>query len=82
LSSQAYLVAKTLRGDNGNLVAYSLVGLEVEGEFGVVSFDDDFRRLLDGLNIELVHAQNLVVCPIEGQSQARAFRPSCERDPC
>jgi hypothetical protein len=44
-----YLVAKTLRGDDGDFIADALVGLEVEGEFGVVAFDDDFGRLLDGL---------------------------------
>lgn len=36
------LVAKTLRGNDGDFIAYSLVGLEVERELGVVSFDDDF----------------------------------------
>jgi hypothetical protein len=46
---QQYLVAKTLRGDDGDFIADALVGLEVEGEFGVVAFDDDFGRLLDGL---------------------------------
>lgn len=45
----AYLVAKTLRGDNGDFIAYSLIGLEVEGEFWVVSFDDDLGGLLHGL---------------------------------
>ena len=44
-----YLIAKTLRGDDGDLVADALVGLEVEGEFGVVALDDDFGRLFDGL---------------------------------
>jgi len=43
------LVAKTLRRNDGNLIADSLVGLKVEREFGVVSLDDDFGRLLDGL---------------------------------
>lgn len=45
----ADLVAKTLGGDDGDLIAYPLVGLEVEGELWVVAFDDDFGRLLDGL---------------------------------
>ena len=44
-----YLVAKTLRGDDGDLIANALVGLEVEGEFWVVALDDDFGRLFDGL---------------------------------
>lgn len=47
------LVAKTLRGNDGDFIAYSLVGLEVERELGVVSFDDDFGRLLDGLERQL-----------------------------
>ena len=46
---EAYLVSKTLRGNDGNLVAYSLVGLKVEGEFWIVALDDDFGRLLNGL---------------------------------
>ena len=45
----SYLVAKTLGGDDGDFIADALVGLEVEGEFGVVAFDDDFGRLFDGL---------------------------------
>ena len=51
-SNSTHLVAKTLGGDNGDLVAYSLVGLKVEGEFGVVSFDDDFGGLLDSLCLD------------------------------
>ena len=39
--SVADLVTKTLRSNNGDLIADTLVGLEVEGEFGVVPFDDD-----------------------------------------
>ena len=40
-SGEGYLVAKTLRGNDGNFIANSLIGLEVDGELGVVSFDDD-----------------------------------------
>jgi len=43
------LVPKTLRRDYSDLIADALVGLEVEGEFGVVPLDDDFGGLLDGL---------------------------------
>ena len=46
---KAYLVAKALRGDNCNFIANALVGLEIEGKFWVVAFDDDFGRLLNGL---------------------------------
>ena len=46
----ADLVAKTLGGDDGDFIAYALVGLEVESELWVVAFDDDFGRFLDGLS--------------------------------
>ena len=45
----ADLVAKTLRSNDGDLIANTLVGLEIEGEFGVVPFDNDLGRFLDGL---------------------------------
>lgn len=44
-----YLVAETLGGNDGDLIAYSLVGLEVEGELGVVSLDNDLGGLLNCL---------------------------------
>ena len=46
---KADLVAQALGGYDGNFIADSLVGLEVEGEFGIVSFDDDLCGLLDRL---------------------------------
>jgi hypothetical protein len=45
----ADLVAKTLGGDDGDFIAYALIGLEVESELWVVAFDDNFGRFLDGL---------------------------------
>ena len=45
----ADLVAKTLRSNDGDLIANTLVGLEVEGEFGIVPFDNDLGRFFDGL---------------------------------
>jgi hypothetical protein len=36
-----YLVAKTLRRNNGDFIANALVGLEVEGELGVVTLNDN-----------------------------------------
>ena len=45
----ADLVAKTLRSNDGDLIANTLVGLEIEGEFGVIPFDNDLGRFLDGL---------------------------------
>lgn len=44
-----YLVAEAFGGDDGDFVADSLVGFEVEGELGVVALDDDFGGFLHGL---------------------------------
>ena len=43
------LVPQFLGGDDGDLLTYPLVGVEVEGETGVVLLDDDPSGLLDGL---------------------------------
>ena len=43
------LVAKTLRGNNSDLIANPLVGFKVECEFGVVALDNDLRGFLNGL---------------------------------
>lgn len=43
------LVSKTLARDDGDLLAYSLVGVKVESQSSVVLLDDHSRRLLDGL---------------------------------
>lgn len=51
----AHLVSQSLRSDDCNFVAYSLVGLEVESELGVVSLDDDLGGLLDGLGSDTTH---------------------------
>ena len=45
----SYLVAKTLGGNDGDLIANALVGLEVESQLGVVALDDDLGGALDGL---------------------------------
>ena len=45
----ADLITKTLRSNDGDLIANTLVGLEVEREFGVVAFDNDLGRFLDSL---------------------------------
>lgn len=52
---RAYLVSESLASDDGDFVAYPLVGLEVECEFGVVALNDDFGRLLDGLGTNATH---------------------------
>jgi hypothetical protein len=43
------LVAKALRGNNGNLIAETLVGLEIERQPGVVTLNDDLGRFLNSL---------------------------------
>jgi hypothetical protein len=50
-----YLVAETLRGDNCDFIANSLVGLEVEGQLGVVSLNDDLGGLLNCLGTNATH---------------------------
>ncbi len=59
-----YLVAETLRSNDCNLIADSLVGLEVEGQLGVVSLNDDLGGLLDGLGTNATHD-----CGCEGLSK-------------
>jgi hypothetical protein len=51
----SYLVAKTLRSNDGNLIADSLVGLEIESQLGVVSLDNDLCGLLNGLGTNATH---------------------------
>ena len=55
LLSSSYLVAKTLGSNDGNLIADSLVGLEVEGQLGVVPLNDNFGGLLNGLSTNATH---------------------------
>lgn len=50
-----HLVPQPLAGNQSNLIAYSLVRLEVEGEFGVVALDNDLGRLLDRLRSDTTH---------------------------
>lgn len=55
LSRRSYLVAEALRGNDGDLIADSLVGLEIEGQLRVVSLNDDLGGLLDGLGTNATH---------------------------
>lgn len=55
LCVHAYLVAQALGGDNSDLIADALVGLEVESEARVVALDDDLGRLLDRLSPDATH---------------------------
>lgn len=58
----ANLVSKTLGRDDRNLVADSLVGLEVESESGVVPLNDDLGGLLDGLGTNATHVGGVFGC--------------------
>lgn len=74
-----HLVAKTLRGNDGDFIADSLVGLKVESELGVVSLNDDLGRLLDGLDCDkLAFVQDFSFLIVLSRDY---HRPSCERDP-
>jgi len=56
----AYLVAQALGGDDGDFIADSLVGLEVEGQLGIVPLNDDLGGLLDCLGANATHFGDLV----------------------
>lgn len=49
------LVAEALGGNDGDLIANTLVGLEVEGELGVVPLNDDLGGLLHRLGTNATH---------------------------
>lgn len=51
------LVSKALGGNNGNLVADSLVGLEVKRELGVVSLNDDLVFCQSSILYGTLHLQ-------------------------
>jgi hypothetical protein len=57
--SFANLVAQALGSDDGNLIAYPLVGLEVESQLGVVPLNDDLGGLLDCLCTHATHVGGL-----------------------
>ena len=50
-----YLVAERLGGDDSDLLDDPLVGVEVQGQLGVVFLDDDSSSLLDGLGSDAAH---------------------------
>ena len=50
--AQTHLIPQTLAGNDGNLIANTLVGLEVQGQFRVVAFDYDFGRFLNCLRAD------------------------------
>lgn len=63
-----YLVAKTLGGNDGDLIADALVGLEVESQLGVVALDDDLGGALDGLSPDATHFGG---CWLDGCSEGK-----------
>ena len=56
----SYLVAETLGGNDGDLIAKALVGLEVERQLGVVTLDDDLGGPLDCLLSGKKHMSELI----------------------
>lgn len=52
MNKMAHLISKSFRCNDGNFIAYPLVGLEIKCELGVVAFDDDFGRFLHSLMFE------------------------------
>jgi hypothetical protein len=50
-----YLVPKLLAGDNGDLLAHALVGVEVITQTRLVLLDDDPGSLLHGLGANSAH---------------------------
>lgn len=62
LCADAYLVAQALAGNDSNLIADALVGLEVESETRVVALNDDLGRLLDSLSPDATHFDRCVGC--------------------
>ncbi|GMT00139.1 hypothetical protein PENTCL1PPCAC_22313, partial [Pristionchus entomophagus] len=55
----AILVAESLGGDESDLVADTLVGVEVVGHLSVVLLDDDLGGLLHGLGTDASHVECL-----------------------
>ena len=53
--AKTHLVAEALGGNDGDLIADALVGLEVESQLGVVPLNDDLGGLLDSLGTNATH---------------------------
>jgi hypothetical protein len=49
------LVAEALGSNDSDLITDTLVGLEVQGELGVVTLNDDLGGLLDSLGANATH---------------------------
>ena len=67
---ETYLVSQSLAGNDGDFIAESLVGFEVESELWVVALDDDFGGLLDGLfNLHTISLSVLQVGLLQQRSR-------------
>ena len=54
-----YLVTERLGGDEGDLLTYPLVGIEVKGKLGVIFFNNDTSCLLNGFGPDTSHGEEL-----------------------
>jgi hypothetical protein len=59
---RSYLIAEAFRGNDCNLIADSLVGLEIEGQLGVVSLNNDLGGLLHSFSTNATHDCGLCGC--------------------
>jgi hypothetical protein len=66
----SHLVAQALGGNDGNLIADALVGLEVESQLGVVTLNDDLGGLLDSLGTNATHFCGM--CVVGGRGGCRS----------
>merc|ERR1719180_434361 len=59
------LVSQLLAWNNGDFFTYTLVGVEIEGQFHVVFFDDDTSGLFDRFSTNATHDgdKRTRVCP-------------------
>jgi len=57
-----HLVAQSLGRNDGDLIADTLVGLEVESQLWVVTLNDDLGGLLDGLGTNATHVCGCAAC--------------------
>ena len=46
---RTHLIPETLASNDSDFIANTLVGLEVQSQFWIITFDDDFGGFLDGL---------------------------------
>ena len=76
----SYLVAQALGGNDGNLIADALVGLEVESQLGVVTLNDDLGGLLDSLGTNATHFCGMCVLAEEEMTEKCSRRNFKKRE--